>query len=294
MFFVATFGLFVNIIMVFLLGHHGHDHSHGHLRSFLSDHSHSGDQSNSHNHGDHNEKVEQGDVCSHDQVHEGLHVQNLEGEVSTPSPQEVGRNKGRNEQNNLEEEDKEEEESTPSPHELGRKRSYIVDIGIDTLVSPKQQHLHPGNINVRGAWLHVLGDLIQSIGVMIGGVIIWIKPEWKVVDLICSLLFSVLVLGTTIRILRDTVEILMESTPREIDVKKLEKELCEIQGVIAIHELHIWAITMGKTSLACHVNIYPDADADVVLKKVLAYCDQVFNISHVTVQIERNQGYLPP
>ena len=86
----------------------------------------------------------------------------------------------------------------------------------------------------------------------------------------------------------------IDYTPREIDVKKLEKELCEIQGVIAIHELHIWAITMGKTSLACHVNIYPDADADVVLKKVLAYCDQVFNISHVTVQIERNQGYLPP
>lgn len=143
------------------------------------------------------------------------------------------------------------------------------------------------NINVRGACLHVFGDLIQSVGVMIGGGIIWARPQWKVVDLICTLLFSVIVLGTTIKMLRDIMEILMESTPREIDVKRLENGLCKVPGVIAVHDLHIWAITMGKTLLACHVTIFSDADADVVLEKILSYCEQVFNISHVTVQVER-------
>ena len=165
-----------------------------------------------------------------------------------------------------------------------------MDIDID--VGKKALKVASDNINVRGAWLHVLGDLIQSVGVMIGGAVIWVKPEWQIVDLICTLLFSALVLFTTVRMLRDILEILMESTPREIDVKSLEKGLIDIEGVIAIHELHIWAITMGKTLLACHVTIHPDANADVILHKVISYCEQAFNISHVTVQIERKRGIL--
>eukprot|EP00262_Sarcandra_glabra_P014436 TRINITY_DN422_c0_g1_i1.p1 TRINITY_DN422_c0_g1~~TRINITY_DN422_c0_g1_i1.p1 ORF type:complete len:410 (-),score=53.21 TRINITY_DN422_c0_g1_i1:86-1315(-) len=143
------------------------------------------------------------------------------------------------------------------------------------------------NINVQGAYLHVLGDCIQSIGVMIGGAIIWYKPEWKIIDLICTLIFSVIVLGTTIRMLRSILEVLMESTPREIDATQLEKGLCEMDGVVAVHELHIWAITVGKVLLASHVTISPEADADLVLDKVISYIRREYNISHVTIQIER-------
>ncbi|XP_028795819.1 metal tolerance protein 1 [Neltuma alba] len=143
------------------------------------------------------------------------------------------------------------------------------------------------NINVRGAYLHVLGDCIQSIGVMIGGAIVWYKPEWKVVDLICTLVFSVIVLGTTINMLRSILEVLMESTPREIDATKLEQGLLDMDEVVAVHELHIWAITVGKVLLACHVKIRPEADADLMLDKVVDYIKRVYNISHVTIQIER-------
>ncbi|OVA19912.1 Cation efflux protein [Macleaya cordata] len=152
-------------------------------------------------------------------------------------------------------------------------------------VGPKEKKQR--NINVQGAYLHVLGDSIQSIGVMIGGAIIWYKPEWKIIDLICTLVFSVIVLGTTIRMLRNIMEVLMESTPREIDATMLEKDLCEMDEVVAIHELHIWAITVGKILLACHVKIKPDADADLVLDKVIDHIKRVYNISHVTIQIER-------
>ncbi|KAI0526924.1 hypothetical protein KFK09_002518 [Dendrobium nobile] len=79
----------------------------------------------------------------------------------------------------------------------------------------------------------------------------------------------------------------MESTPREINATMLEKGLCELEGVIAIHELHIWAITVGKVLLACHVTITPEANADDVLDKVIGYIKREYNISHVTIQIER-------
>ncbi|XP_039166801.1 metal tolerance protein A2-like [Eucalyptus grandis] len=150
---------------------------------------------------------------------------------------------------------------------------------------PKQKK--QWNINVQGAYLHVLGDSIQSVGVMIGGAIIWYKPEWKIIDLICTLIFSVIVLGTTIRMLRNILEVLMESTPREIDATRLAQGLCEIDDVTAVHELHIWAITVGKVLLACHVKIKHEANADRVLNKVVDFIRREYNISHVTIQIER-------
>ncbi|KZV31382.1 metal tolerance protein 1-like [Dorcoceras hygrometricum] len=160
----------------------------------------------------------------------------------------------------------------------------------EPLVKPKQgRNKKQRNINVQGAYLHVLGDSIQSIGVMIGGAIIWYKPEWKIVDLICTLIFSVLVLGTTIRMLRNILEVLMESTPREIDATRIERELCEMEEIVAIHELHIWAITVGKILLACHVKVKPEFDADKVLDKVIEYLKREYNINHVTIQIEKEQ-----
>ncbi|CAI0394183.1 unnamed protein product [Linum tenue] len=122
---------------------------------------------------------------------------------------------------------------------------------------------------------------------MIGGAVIWYKPEWKIVDLICTLVFSVIVMATTIKMLRSVLEVLMESTPREVDATKLEKGILEMEEVVAIHELHIWAITVGKILLACHVKIRPEANADTVLDNVINYIKREYNISHVTIQIER-------
>ncbi|PQP94702.1 metal tolerance protein 1-like [Prunus yedoensis var. nudiflora] len=163
----------------------------------------------------------------------------------------------------------------------------LLKPGCEGEKKPEVKKTKQQNINVQGAYLHVLGDSIQSIGVMIGGGIIWYKPEWKIIDLICTLVFSLIVLGTTIRMLRNIWEVLMESTPREIDATKLEKGLCEMDEVVAIHELHIWAITVGKVLMACHVIVKPDANADMVLEKVIDYIKREYNISHITIQIER-------
>jgi solute carrier family 30 (zinc transporter), member 2 len=89
-----------------------------------------------------------------------------------------------------------------------------------------------------------------------GGAIIWYKPEWKIIDLICTPIFSVIVLFTTIRLLQNILEVLMESTPWEINSTRLEKGLCEMDGVVVVHGLHIWAITVGKVLFACHMLFY--------------------------------------
>ncbi|CAH8269087.1 unnamed protein product [Arabidopsis lyrata] len=169
--------------------------------------------------------------------------------------------------------------ATEHHHGQRHDESHLSEV----LIEQKKQR----NVNIQGAYLHVLGDSIQSVGVMIGGAIIWYKPEWKILDLICTLVFSVIVLGTTIEMLRNILEVLMESTPREIDATMLEKGVCEIEEVVAVHELHIWAITVGKLLLACHVKIRPEAEADMVLDKIIDYIKREHNISHVTIQIER-------
>ncbi|XP_023520863.1 metal tolerance protein A2-like [Cucurbita pepo subsp. pepo] len=255
MFAVSAFGLVVNIGMALLLGHeHGHAHSHGHSHGHGEhDHGHGKHEHGGEGHGHHHGISI---TTHHHHHHEG------------------GKGAARDHHAHKE------PVTTPLLEgccEDGRSHSPKV------IKMQKKQR----NINVQGAYLHVLGDSIQSIGVMIGGAIIWYKPEYKILDLICTLIFSAIVLCTTIQMLRNILEVLMESTPREIDATKLEKGLCEMDEVVAIHELHIWAITVGKILLACHVIIKPEANADMVLDKVIDYIRREYNISHVTIQIER-------
>lgn len=252
MFAVSAFGLVVNIGMAVLLGH---DHAHGHSHSHSHGHDH-GHEEHSHGHEEHSHGHHHGVIVTE-------HHHPHKGHSSHHEPQ----------QSNL---------------------SHEVDIQ-DPLLKPQgeersndEMKKKQRNINVQGAYLHVLGDSIQSVGVMIGGAMIWYKPEWKIIDLICTLIFSLIVLGTTIQMLRKILEVLMESTPREIDATRLENGLCGMEEVVAIHELHIWAITVGKILLACHVKITPEADADMVLDKVVEYINREYNISHVTIQIERD------
>ncbi|XP_042966409.1 metal tolerance protein 1-like isoform X1 [Carya illinoinensis] len=257
MFIVASFGLVVNIIMAVLLGHdHGHGHGHGH------EHGHGHDENGHHSHG-------MTISTPHHHHHEHPEDDHCHGHEDPADHHSHGDH---------------------ADHHDHEDHAHHHDDHVEPLLDkptngPKQKK--GKNINVQGAYLHVLGDSIQSIGVMIGGAIIWYKPEWKIVDLICTLIFSVIVLGTTIRMLRSILEVLMESTPREIDATKLEKGLLEMKEVVAVHELHIWAITVGKILLACHVKIMPEANADLVLDNVLNYIKREYNISHITIQIER-------
>lgn len=172
-------------------------------------------------------------------------------------------------------------------HDHGKEeQSIITDEENVTLVSSIQTNTNVLNINLQGAYLHVMADMIQSIGVMIAGAIIWAKPEWFMVDLVCTLLFSVLSLSTTLPMLRNIYGILMERTPSEIDISKLENGLLNIKGVQDVHDLHVWAITVGKCVLSCHVVAEPGISSIDLLGTIKHYCEKKNQIQHVTIQIE--------
>jgi zinc transporter 2 len=115
-------------------------------------------------------------------------------------------------------------------------------------------HDHGENINLRAALIHIIGDIVQSIGVIIAAVIIYIKPTWNLADPLCTFLFSIIVIFTTIPIMKDCVRVLMEGTPASVDIEKLKTDLKSIKGVNRIHDLHVWSLSVGKLALSVHLD----------------------------------------
>ncbi|KAG9347562.1 hypothetical protein JZ751_005130, partial [Albula glossodonta] len=112
-----------------------------------------------------------------------------------------------------------------------------------------------GNTSVRAAFIHVVGDLLQSVGVLVAAIIIYFRPEYKIADPICTFLFSVFVLGTTVTILKDVFRILMEGTPKGVEFNSVKEVLLSLKAVKAMHSLHLWALTLGQSLLSVHVAI---------------------------------------
>lgn len=101
-------------------------------------------------------------------------------------------------------------------------------------------HDHEENLNIRAALVHVIGDLFQSIGVIIASVCIKLWPQAKIIDPICTFVFCFIVLLTTVPILFDCIKILMESTPSNLKIKKIQEGLEAVEGVVEVHDLHVW------------------------------------------------------
>ncbi|CAO2589462.1 Zinc transporter 2 [Lemmus lemmus] len=147
-------------------------------------------------------------------------------------------------------------------------------------------HEQQENPSVRAAFIHVIGDLLQSLGVLVAAYIIYFKPEYKYVDPICTFLFSILVLGTTLAILRDVILVLMEGTPKGVDFTAVKNLLLSVDGVEALHNLHIWALTVAQPVLSVHIAIAQNADAQAVLKVARDRLQGRFNFHIMTIQIE--------
>jgi len=138
---------------------------------------------------------------------------------------------------------------------------------------------------VRAAFLHVLGDAVQSIGVMIAAGLIWHDPSWNIADPVCTFLFSVLVLATTVRLIRESVHVLMEGTPEGINPSDVLSALQAIHGVREVHDLHIWSLSVGKPSLSVHL-LVDDEESDHILQEAHDICSKRWKIHHTTIQVE--------
>ncbi|PNJ20616.1 SLC30A2 isoform 2 [Pongo abelii] len=142
------------------------------------------------------------------------------------------------------------------------------------------------NPSVRAAFIHVIGDFMQSMGVLVAAYILYFKPEYKYVDPICTFVFSILVLGTTLTILRDVILVLMEGTPKGVDFTAVRDLLLSVEGVEALHSLHIWALTVAQPVLSVHIAIAQNTDAQAVLKSASSRLQGKFHFHTVTIQIE--------
>ncbi|XP_068431590.1 proton-coupled zinc antiporter SLC30A8 isoform X2 [Clinocottus analis] len=149
------------------------------------------------------------------------------------------------------------------------------------------------NASVRAAFVHVLGDLLQSASVFLSAIIIFFKPEYKIADPICTFLFSIFVLCTTITILRDILVVLMNGAPAGMKYADVRDGLLAVKGVKAVHNLHIWALTMNQTVLTAHVAIDETVDAQTVLREMTQACVSSFNFHSVTIQMERQADLKP-
>lgn len=141
------------------------------------------------------------------------------------------------------------------------------------------------NLNMRSALLHVFGDLLGSVGAIVAGLLIMFF-NWNMADPIASIIVAVLILISGYRVTRESFHILMEGTPDHLSYEEIEDKLVQLDGVINIHDLHVWTITSNFPALSCHMVVEEQVDRDELLKKAAHLLQHEFTILHTTIQIE--------
>ncbi len=144
---------------------------------------------------------------------------------------------------------------------------------------------HHENLNLRGAWLHVLTDTLGSVGAIAAAVLIW-TLGWNWVDPMVSVLIGLLIIYSAWRLVAEAVSVLMEAAPRGIDVDRVREAMLETPGVCSIHDLHVWTITSGLDSLSAHVVAEPEQPPGAVIRRLREVLEGGFGIPHITIQVE--------
>lgn len=151
--------------------------------------------------------------------------------------------------------------------------------------------LHGGrddSLNLRGARLHVVSDLLGSVQALAAGALIW-AFGWGWADPLAAVLIALLVVASSWTLLRDSVNVLMEGTPRHLDAEEIAGAIAAVAGVGGVHDLHVWTITSGFEALSVHVRV-AERDRDDVLGEVRDLVRERFAIEHATIQVESGEG----
>ncbi|XP_023270385.1 zinc transporter 4 [Seriola lalandi dorsalis] len=175
-------------------------------------------------------------------------------------------------------------------HGHGHSHGPVAASASQSTGSGHQQRPH-GSLAVRAAFIHALGDLLQSVGVLIAAYIVRFKPELKLADPICTYIFSVLVLFTTCRIMRDTVFIVLEGVPRHLDSQRIKDDLLKLEDVQSVDELNVWALTTDKTAALVHLQLTPSSannweDVQAKARHLLLH---TYGLTRCTVQVQTHR-----
>ena len=176
----------------------------------------------------------------------------------------------------------------------GRIMLYVAIVGlvanlIAAIVMHRASH---ESLNIRGAFLHVLGDALSSFGVIVGALIIeW--TNWTFIDPAISCAISLVILWGAYHLIKDAVNILLEATPEEVNTQELTQSLINFKEVQEVHCLHIWAITSGVYALSAHLRVsdMTISSSSTLLEKIRNALRDNFQISHTTIQLESQPSY---
>ena len=141
------------------------------------------------------------------------------------------------------------------------------------------------SLNVRGAWLHVLTDALGSVGAIVGGALIWLFG-WNWADPLVSVLIGILVIFSSWALLKESVAVLMEGVPGNVDVDEVRSAMASVPGVRAVHDLHVWSITSGLVALSSHVLVSEGESWNGLLSSLRRTLHDRFGIEHTTLQLE--------
>lgn len=162
----------------------------------------------------------------------------------------------------------------------------LVGVGINSYVALSFRK-QGSNLNIRAAVLHAVGDLMASVGVILAGIVI-LLTGWLYADPIVSILIAALIGWNALKIVRETVNILLEGTPRGMDLSAIRAEISGVKGVTALHDLHVWSISSEHLALSAHVVVEDQslADSEHVMRQLESRLCERFNIGHTTIQVE--------
>jgi cobalt-zinc-cadmium efflux system protein len=163
----------------------------------------------------------------------------------------------------------------------------VIGLGVNLVVMRVLGDHDHADLNVRSAWLHVLGDMLSSVGVIVAGVII-LLTGWTLADPLVSVLIGCVILVGAGRVLRQALHILLEGTPEGMNPGQVAQAMREVMGVSEVHDLHIWTVSPGYEALSAHAVLdersFPAADEVLAdLRQMLA---RRFSIRHTTIQVE--------
>lgn len=141
------------------------------------------------------------------------------------------------------------------------------------------------SLNLKGAYLEVWSDLIGSIGVIVGGILIYFTG-WAWIDTIVAVGIGLWVLPRTWVLLKESLNLLLEGVPLGIDIEAVKKEILNVQGVVSLHDFHLWGITSGKNSLSAHILMDGSVESTEIIHTIQTTLSEKFSITHSTLQCE--------
>jgi cobalt-zinc-cadmium efflux system protein len=161
--------------------------------------------------------------------------------------------------------------------------AFAINLITAWLIKPESEH----DLNMRSAFVHLMGDVLSTVGAVIAGVVIYFT-NWNWLDPLVSVLIGFLILWNTWGILRETVEILLEATPQDVDLDHMVTEMKQLKGVLGVHDLHVWSLTQGLRSMSAHIltediSISAGKSIQAEINELMA---RRYRITHATLQLE--------